>query len=122
MQAEVKAVLIEEVDIISRKFRVYYRSRSWKTITRLKDSEITVKLLNSLNALHSFTFFHIHNTTDFNSNRDDYNDRRQPYANRGFNNNQQARGGRGGPAFRGNFSGRGNMRGGNFAILQTSRE
>ncbi|CAH1721085.1 unnamed protein product [Chironomus riparius] len=42
---------------------------------------------------------------DFNSSRDDFNDRRQPYANRGFNN--QARG-RGGPAFRGNFaSGRG---------------
>ncbi|XP_070499881.1 SR-related and CTD-associated factor 8 isoform X2 [Chironomus tepperi] len=43
---------------------------------------------------------------DFNSSRDEYNDRRQPYPNRGFNN--QPRGGRGnGPAFRGNFGGRG---------------
>lgn len=54
-------------------------------------------------------------SADFNSNRDDYNDRRQPYANRGFNN--QARGARGGPAFRGNFGGRGNMRGGNSSIF-----
>jgi len=60
-----------------------------------------------------FCFFTF--VADFNSSREDFNDRRQPYANRGFNN--QPRGGRGGPAFRGNFSGRGNMRGGKYAYL-----
>ena len=68
---------------------------------------------NSLHISHSLIsfFFFTVSVADFNSSRDDFNDRRQPYANRGFNN--QSRGARGGPAFRGNFgTGRGNMRGG----------
>lgn len=82
-------------------------------ITCHKGSEITV---NKFLFVCTFPFVHVWTNfisfrIDFNSNREDFNDRRQPFANRGFNNQQ--RGVRGGPAFRGgNFGGRGNMRGG----------